>query len=391
MKRPEYEVADVFRQFASAYIDKYWPIGRQQSKVLRAIQQCRTTVLGGHVDKCDSCGHQDISYNSCRNRCCPKCQHLEKDKWLQARQQEVLPINYFHAVFTIPSQLRDIALRNQRVVYGLLFRAVSQTLLRLGADPKHLGAKIGFITVLHTWGENLMHHPHIHCIVTGGGLAADKGNLRWIHSRSNYLFPGKVISKYYREVFLDLITRAFRKGELTFVGKIEHLGQPKRFGELVKSCREHDWVVDVQPARGGPQKVLEYLSRYTYRVAISNHRIVSIANGRVCFTCKNYRKNGQRETLSLDGVEFMRRFMMHVLPKGFIRIRSYGLLASCKKVVNLKICRSLLGVTDTPVEITTEQEIDPLLKVPFCPKCHKGRMICQRTWEARAPPYRGVA
>lgn len=347
---------------------------------MSAIEACRTSLLGGHKDKCDSCGHLEISYNSCRNRHCPKCQFLRKEKWIEARAEDLLPIQYFHVVFTIPSELNPLVLSNQKVIYNLLFRSVSETLVELGNDPKRLGARIGFMGILHTWGQNLMDHPHIHCVVTGGGLSSEGG--RWVSCRKGFFIPVRVMSVLFRGKFLDYLKRHYESGDLVFPGIIGHLREPLVFEEFRKQFYHKKWVVYCKPPFNGVEGVLQYLSRYTHRIAISNHRILKLQDGKVSFLWRDYSDGDKEKIMTLDADEFIRRFLLHVLPDRFVKIRHYGLLANRRRKDNIALCRELLGsctiVTkdkDTPV---TWQEL--LLKVygvdvTKCPVCKTGNMV----------------
>lgn len=351
-----------------------------QWRVMRAIENCRTAALGGHVDRCDECGHQVISYNSCRNRHCPKCQSLAKAQWLHARQQEVLPVEYYHVVFTLPNLLAPLALQNKQIVYDILFRATSQTLLKIAADPKHLGAKIGFLAILHTWGQNLLHHPHLHCVVSGGGMSLD--GQQWVSCRKGFFLPVRVLSRLYRRLFLTELSIAYQKRELEFYGNLSHLSEPEHFDQLLQSARSADWVVYAKPPFAGPEKVLDYLSRYTHRIAISNHRILSLKDGKVSFRWRDYRHGDKQRVMTLKADEFIRRFLLHVLPAAYVRIRYYGFLANCHRSRLLKLCRKFLEVTRAPETQSSESPdwaellesltgIDPFL----CPKCRKGHLI----------------
>jgi hypothetical protein len=347
---------------------------------MSAIEACRTSLLGGHKDKCDSCGHLEISYNSCRNRHCPKCQFLKKKKWIEDRVEDLLPIQYFHVVFTIPAELNPLVLSNQKVMYNLLFRSVSETLMELGNDPKRLGARIGFMGILHSWGQNLMDHPHIHCVVTGGGLSSDGG--RWISCRKGFFIAVRVMSALFRGKLLDYLKRHYESGDLVFPGALGHLGEPHVFDSFRKQFYHKKWVVYCKPPFNGVEGVLQYLSRYTHRIAISNHRILKIEDGKVSFLWRDYSDGDKKKIMTLHASEFIRRFLLHVLPDRFVKIRHYGLLANRRRKDNIALCRELLGsctiVTkdkDTPV---TWQEL--LLKVSGvdvtkCPVCKKGNMI----------------
>lgn len=369
MKRPPYEVADVVRSHGRQFVEEYGKLlDLIHLRVLHALENCRTAVLGGHVEECDRCRHRVISYNSCRNRHCPKCQGAARQRWLADRTAELLPVPYFHVVFTLPHLLAPLALQNKRIVYGILFRAVSETLLEVAADPKHLGADIGFLTVLHTWGQNLSHHPHIHCVVPGGGLSSN--HTRWIASRENFLLPVRVLSRVFRGKFLAFLRKAFRESKLQLHGKLAELVTGTGFDRLLKKAYGSEWVVYTKPPFGGPEHVVRYLARYTHRVAISNHRIVSVADGQVTFLWKDYAHGNKQKKMILAATEFLRRFFQHVLPKGFVRIRQYGFLANRQRTELLLVCRQLLSAVQRPVCQQREQP-DPL---SLCPACHNGRL-----------------
>ena len=355
--RPRLEVAEVVRRYGQAYRERYTP-SPAQNRVLRAVVQCRTGVLGGHVQECDHCGERQISYNSCRNRHCPKCQGSQTAQWLEAQQPHLLPVPYFHVVFTLPQLLAPLALQNPRVVYGLLFQAASRTLLEVAANPRHLGATIGFLAVLHTWGQTLTHHPHIHCVVPAGGIAPDGS--RWVSSSPHFFLPVRVLSRLFRGKFLALLLQAFDDGRLRLHGSLEHLAERSRFSHLVSQARRTEWVVYAKRPFGGPATVLKYLARYTHRVAISNHRLQSMEDGAVSFRYKDYARGRRLRTLRLEATEFIRRFLLHALPKGFVRIRRYGLLANAQCAQRLALCRELLGrlpdrdrIEDPSTEITS--------------------------------------
>lgn len=380
MGRSRLEVADIFRKYGEAYRRQYGcSMSVEQRRVMHAIEVCRTAVLGGHVDRCDRCGHEVISYNSCRNRHCPKCQNLDKALWREERRREVLPVPYYHVVFTLPAQLAPVALNNKRVVYDILFRAVSQTLLRIGADPKHLGAQLGFMAVLHTWGQTLHHHPHVHGVVPGGGLSPD--GKRWISCKEGFFLPVRVLSRLFRRLFLEALQRAFQERQLEFHGTIQTLASPGNFATLLQGCRKIEWVVYAKPPFAGPDAVLDYLARYTHRIAISNHRLVRMESGKVTFTYKDYKTGVHKQTMTLDAHEFMRRFLLHVLPNGFQRIRYYGFLANCHRTQKLAQCRLLLKA---PEKAQTQEAQTPdrrtLLQVLTgidpcqCPQCHEGHL-----------------
>jgi hypothetical protein len=386
MARYPLEVADIFRQYSVSFHQTHGAaLSIEQLRAMRAIEICRTATLGGHVDQCDACGHQVISYNSCRNRHCPKCQSLKKFEWLQARQAELLPVEYFHVVFTVPDTIASIALQNKKIVYDILFRATAETLRQIAANPEHLGAEIGFLAILHTWGQNLMHHPHIHCVVPGGGLSSD--GISWISSREGFFLPVRVLSRLFRGIFLDLLKKAFDRQDLKFFGELEKLSEPAGFSSFLKSKRWEEWVVYAKRPFGGPTQVLNYLGRYTHRVAISNNRLVSLKNGKVTFTWKDYRHGDRISTMSLDSHEFIRRFLMHVLPEGFVRIRHFGFLSNCHRERKLAQCRQALNVTDEsqiqesspPKDWKSLYEALTGNSLSICPICKEGRMVCTET------------
>ena len=340
-----------------------------QWRVLRDIAVCRTAELGGHVEQCNECGHQRIAYNSCRNRHCPKCQAHKRAEWLEARCEDLLPVPYFHVVFTMPQEAAQIALHNKAVVYDILFRAAADTLKQIAADPKHLGAKVGVLAVLHTWGQTLVHHPHVHCVVPGGGLSAD--GQRWIPCRPNYFLPVQVLSAVYRGKFLDYLHKAYAKGDLVLAGRLEHLEHESAFEARCAKLRSKSWVVYAKPPFGGPQQVLKYLARYTHRVAIANSRLEAFDGCTVRFRYKNYAAGAAHRSMTLQAVEFLRRFCLHVLPKGFVRIRYYGLLAHRCRRDNVACARELLGDART-AQISVESVDADTLK--SCPECDSGVM-----------------
>ena len=379
MSEHRLEVADVFRTHRDDFLARWERVlSRAQRKAFDDILACRTAALGGHLDQCDQCGHCAISYNSCRNRSCPKCQAAVRAQWLAERQAELLPVEYFHVVFTLPQQIARLALHNARRIYSILFRAVAETLLTIAADPQHLGAAIGFLAVLHTWGQTLHLHPHIHCVVPGGGISPD--NSRWIPCRKSFFLPVKVLSRFFRKRFLIHLRKAFQKGKLQFHGELESLAQPAAFDALCRKAGQMEWVVYTKRPFGGPEQVLKYLARYTHRVAISNQRLLSLADGRVTFEWKDYADGNQSKTMTLDAVEFIRRFLLHVLPSGFVHIRHFGFLANRKRKEKLALCRSLLAVPQMIIEAaadspggcdsTTEEEL-----FRRCPVCKTGRLI----------------
>jgi hypothetical protein len=372
------EVAEIFRQHGPAYRDSH-RLPRHELRVMRAIEVCRTSVLGGHKDQCDHCGHVEISYNSCRNRHCPKCQTLRKEKWIEARREDLLPIEYFHVVFTLPSELNPLVSMNRKVLYDLLFRSVSETLTELAQDPKHLGTTVGVIGILHTWGQNLMDHPHLHCIVTGGGLSLDKA--RWVSCRKGFLIPVRVMSALFRGKFLDLLKDYFKKDELVFPDRIRHLKDPGDFETFRKNLYHKKWVVYCKPPFDGPKGVLQYLGRYTHRIAISNHRIINTHHGKVSFLWRDYTDHQRQKIMTLKANEFIRRFLLHVLPPRYVRIRHFGLLANRKRKNTIALCRKILGDAKTETKPNTRKETwqEQLFRicgidVTLCPVCQKGRM-----------------
>ena len=379
MKAPALELADIFRSHAPAYLEAFGDsLSAQQKRALREIPLCRTAALGGYVEECDRCGHRNIAYRSCRNRHCPKCQAATRARWLERRAAELLPVEYFHVVFTLPDRLAPLALHNQRVVYAILFRAASETLLRIAADPKHLGAKIGFLAVLHTWGQNLHHHPHLHCVVPGGGIAPDHS--RWIACRRHFLLPVKVLSRLFRAKFVTYLKRAFHQEELRFHGELQFLAEEKNFITWLNAIARSEWVVYAKPPFGGPQQVLKYLARYTHRVAISNQRLVSVRDGAVTFRWKDYSHGSRLTTMTLAVSDFIRRFLLHVLPSGFVKIRHFGFLANRCRQEDIALCRKLLAPrpeteqqlpTSPEPSVTRQPQPTP---VDRCPLCKVGRM-----------------
>jgi len=338
------EVADIFRVYGPAWRQaQAGHLSLGQLKVMSAIEQCRTAALGGHVERCEDCGHMDIAYNSCRNRHCPKCQGANAKQWLAARQADLLPVDYYHVVFTLPAPIGEIAYHNKTVVYGLLFAAAAETLLTIAADPSHLGARIGLTAVLHTWGSALTHHPHVHCIVPGGGISLD--GTRWVACRAGFFLPVRVLSRLFRRLFLDKLSAAHRAGELKFFGEHTALAQTQAFAKFLQPLRRIDWVVYAKRPFAGPEAVLAYLSRYTHRVAIANSRLIALDDHGVTFQWKDYRAKGgcRYQPMTLPTGEFMRRFLLHVLPCGLHRIRHYGLLANAARVANLARARALLA------------------------------------------------
>jgi hypothetical protein len=372
-------VADIFRQYGPAYRESH-RLPRNHLRVMRAIEVCRTAVLGGHKDQCDHCGHLEISYNSCRNRHCPKCQTLRKERWIQARSEDLLPIEYFHVVFTIPSELNPLVSMNPKIMYDLLFRSVSETILKLASDPEHLGATVGIIGILHTWGQNLMDHPHVHCIVTGGGLSSDGSH--WVSCRKGFFIHVRVMSALFSRKFLGLLKNSFESGDLVFPGSISHLQEPRAFKSFKSLLYHKKWVVYCKPPFDGPKGVLQYLGRYTHRIAISNNRILAIRDGTVSFLWRDYADNNHLKTMTLKAGEFIRRFLLHVLPARYVRIRHFGLLANRRRKNNIALCSEYLGTGKTVTKEKIKQETwqEQLLRicgidVTTCPVCQKGRMF----------------
>jgi len=340
---PVLEVADIFRRHGAAFRQAHaGHLGGVERRIMGAITACRTAALGGHVDQCDECGATRIAYNSCRNRHCPKCQGLARAQWLAERQAELLSVPYFHVVFTLPAAVAEIAFQNKALVYAILFHAAAKTLATIAADPKHLGAQLGVTMVLHTWGQTLQHHPHVHCVVPGGGLSLD--GTRWIACRRDFFLPVRVLSRLFRRLFLRDLQKAFDTGHLRFFGKLSDLSDPEVFARRLDALRHTNWVVYAKPPFGGPEQVLAYLGRYTHRVAIANSRLISLSDGKVRFTWKDYRQDGKTKMMTLEADEFIRRFLLHTLPDGFHRIRHYGFLANGGRSDHLALCRRLLAI-----------------------------------------------
>jgi Putative transposase/Transposase zinc-binding domain len=389
MSRPLLEVADLVRSAGSAFLERNraW-IRWTHIKVLLAIARCRTAALGGHIDECVRCGHRaTISYNSCRNRHCPKCQTGARERWIQARRRELLPVPYVHVVFTLPPQLAALALQNKKVIYGLLLRASAETLLQVARNPRHLGAEIGFFSVLHTWNQKLQLHPHVHCVVPAGGLSLD--HTRWLRSRPHFFLPIQVLRRVFRGKFVAALKSAFQHGQLHLSGNLALLTQPKIFASWLRPLFRKDWIVYSKPPFGGPEYVLQYLGRYTHRVAISNHRLLSFANGQVTFRWRDSADRNQQKLMTVSLDEFLRRFLLHLLPKGFVRIRHFGLLANCRRSTLLPLCLAALGTVPSQIEPETSstQESEPLWR---CPKCGGPMAVIERLTAAqlqlRSPP-----
>jgi Putative transposase/Transposase zinc-binding domain len=377
------EVADVFRQHGERFLQQRGRrVSSQQRKALRHIGACGTAALGGHIEQCQSCAQRSIAFNSCRNRHCPRCQSTARDQWLAARARELLPVSYCHVVFTVVSQLRPLALQNPRVFYGLLFRAVGETLLEIAANPRLLGARIGVLAVLHTWSQSLLDHPHIHCLVPAGGLSPD--GLRWIGCRKKFFLPVRVLSHKFRGKLLALLAAAFAQGELQLHGPLAELAEPARFSAWLEHLQQIEWVVHAKKPLRRPEHVLKYLARYTYRSAISNGRLLSTENGRVRFRCRNSRQGNRTQTITLDAVEFIRRFLLHVLPCGFVKIRYFGFLAQRHRSAALAHCRQLLAASsaaDDPPTILTDTQRRALER--RCPLCRSG-LLRIVTWLSAA-------
>jgi hypothetical protein len=382
MDRPKLEVADVFRRYGAAYRKQHGAsMSAAQRRVMSAIEMCRTAALGGHLERCDTCGHERNCFNSCRDRHCPKCQCLARAQWIQDRQSELLQVPYFHVVFTVPEEIAAIAYQNKKVVYGILFRTMAETMTTIAADPEHLGAEIGFFAVLHSWGSNLMFHPHLHCVVPGGGLSPD--GQRWISCGPNFFLPVKVLSHRFRRLFVESLQKAFDSGKLQFLGTLEPFRDRLTFARHLAALKEREWVVYAKRPFAGPQQVLDYVGRYTHRVAISNNRLLDIGNDQIRFQWKDYRTGGNIKTMTLSADEFIRRFLLHVLPNGFQRIRYYGFLGNRFRPTKLAQCRRLLGMHESdqphvaPEEEDYRDRYEDLTGASLwqCPQCQQGRMV----------------
>ena len=393
MRGHRLEVADIFRAYQDQFLQRWGPaLSDQQRKVLRDIGLCRTAALGTHLERCDRCSYETVAYDSCRNRHCPKCQSSARDRWLLKQAASLLPVSYAHVVFTVPEQLGRLALRNQRLFYSLLFRAASETLLEIAADPRHLGARIGILAVLHTWSQNLQLHPHLHCLVPAGGLAFD--NSQWIPTkRRGFFLPVRVLSRMFRSKLLSFLKQSYRRGELCFAGKLSDLSAPHAFHSLLTSLRRTEWVVYSKPPFGGPEHVLKYLARYTHRVAISNGRLLSLENSQVCFRWRDSRHNNHSSVMRLEANEFIRRFLLHVLPSGFVKIRHFGLLANRKRRKALDLCRAHLHATAADLSsLLNEHQRSALNR--SCPQCRCGTLhviahhFAAQKASALAPPHR---
>jgi hypothetical protein len=373
MNRPTVEVADILRALGNRFIEQNQSWLRfQQLKVMRAIMRCRTALLGGHIDQCLRCGKDwGLSYNSCRDRHCPKCQAQSRQRWIEARQQELLATSYFHVVFTLPHLLNALIRQNPEELYNLLFRSVAETLTEVAANTKHLGAEIGFFAILHTWGQNLLFHPHIHCVVPSGGLAP--GRTHWIRGSATFFLPVQVLRQVFRGKFIDGLRQAFTQNRLNVFGSIQHLAEEKAFAEFVRKLHRQEWVVYTKPSFGGPAHVLRYLGRYTHRVAISNHRILSFDGDQVTFRWKDYAHGNKKRKMTVAADEFIRRFLLHVLPKGFVRIRHFGFMANAQRSASLELSRRLLDMP--PIACSTETTSIP---ARLCPNCQGPIVVIER-------------
>jgi hypothetical protein len=377
------EVADVFRRHGDAYRRAHdGHLGRVERRVMSSIELCRTAALGGHTEACADCGLVRCAYNSCRNRHCPKCQGQARAEWLAARQAELLPVQYFHVVFTLPAPVAEIAFQNKATVYAILFRTAAETLRSIAADPKHLGAEIGLVAVLHTWGQNLHHHPHLHCVVPGGGPSPD--GTRWIGCRPGFFLPVRVLSRVFRRLFLDQLHAAFKAGNLGFFGDLAKLAQPATFTRRLRELHRVEWVVYAKPPFGGPDQVLAYLGRYTHRVAIANSRLVSATDAEVAFRWKDYRHHGKTKLMTLAADEFIRRFLLHTLPDGFHRIRHYGFLANRQRAAKLALCHRLLDAPSQGPTAEPVQDAVPPHRPDRCPTCG-GAMVMLAVLARPAP------
>jgi Putative transposase/Transposase zinc-binding domain len=400
MTRPPPEVADVVQQYGAAYLARYGhSTSTEQHRVLRALALCRTAALGGHTAQCDHCGHLESSYNSCRNRHCPKCQGSAQAAWLAAREREILDVPSFHVVFTLPDALNGLALQNPRPLYTLLFQTVAETLVTIARDPQHLGADIGCLAILHTWGQQLHYHPHLHCVVPGGGLAPD--GTHWVACRKHFFLPVRVLSRLFRRRFLEGLGKASIRDALTYAGRCQALADAQTWQRFLQALRRHEWVVYAKRPFGEPQWVLKYLARYTHRVAISNRRLLALEDGRVTFRWKDYAHGNRHRLMTLDAVEFIRRFLLHILPRGFQRIRHYGFLANSVRQEKLVLCRQLLrqpvglGLSAAPVLSPGGDDAPAAPSSAVCPVCQTGRMLVVETlfplravWDLSTPLLR---
>jgi hypothetical protein len=366
VSRHRLEVADVFRQHEQEFLSQQSRLSAPQLRAFRDICACRTAALGSHIEQCDDCSRQTIAYDSCRNRHCPKCQSSARDKWLLARSAELLPVPYSHVVFTLPGELSTLALQNRRIVYSILFRAVSETLLTIAADPRHLGAQLGFLAVLHTWNQKLLHHPHLHCLIPAGGISPDRK--RWVRSRRQFLLPVAVLRKMFRGKFLSLLAAAFRSKQLRFSGRLTYLASTTAFDRFLRQLRSKTWVVYAKRPFGSPEHVIKYLARYTHRVAISNGRLTEIKDGQVTYRWRDSADSNQQKLMTLDAISFIRRFLLHILPSGFVKIRHFGFMANRNRREAVALCRSLLPpLQDQGATFITENQRSAVdRKCPFC-------------------------
>ncbi len=378
MTRPPLEVADIVRRAGNKFIERYRrSLTWAQLKVLRAIERCRTAALGGHRDECVRCGHQAISYNSCRNRHCPKCQTNTREKWLRAREQDLLPVSYFHLVFSVPHSLVPLIWQNRKALFTLLFEASAAALLEVAANPARLGAEVGFLSILHTWGQTLQRHPHIHCVVPGGGISPD--HQRWIRSPSHFFLPVRVLSRVFRGKFIAGLRQMFNRNQLAFHGACQPLADEAAFTAFLRTLFRQEWVVYAKAPFGGPEHVLQYLARYTHRVAISNHRLLSIDDRQVTFRWKDYAHHSKHRAMTLPLEEFLRRFLQHVLPKGFPRIRYFGWLANRRRRELLPLCRTLLAAVPPPSATSSAVENAAWR----CPGCGGIMLVVERLTAAQ--------
>ena len=388
MSKHKLELANIFRRHGGAWRKaNAGHLSFGQLRAMSAIEACRTAALGGHVEQCWDCSHIRIAYNSCRNRHCPKCQWAAAERWLKAREAELLPVPYYHVVFTLPRQIGTIAYQNKAVVYGILFKAAAETLCTIAADPKHLGAKIGVTGVLHTWGQNLQHHPHVHCIVPGGGIALDGKS--WVSCKPSFFLPVRVLSRLFRRLFLQYLTVAFETGELAFFNELSALKDPAAFNTYLDPLRKTEWVVYAKRPFAGPKQVLAYLARYTHRVAIANSRLVKLEDGTVHFKWKDYRRkdNNQNKLMILSAGDFMRRFLLHVLPDGFHRIRHFGLFANGHRAAKIALSRKLLDTPMPEPELTNSQEDQDAIDARQACPCCGGRMTIIESFERGCLPH----
>src|SRR6266581_2716986 len=391
-RSPAVEVADIFR--AHGAVDRHaHGLSRAQRRAMQALETCRTAALGGHRETCDTCGAERLAYNSCRNRHCPKCQTLAKERWLAARRAELLPVEYFHVVFTLPHALNALAQGNPRVIYTLLFRAVAATLTTFGRDPRHLGGDLGGTAILHTWGQNLSQHLHLHCVVTGGALTQD--GARWIAAPPGFLFPVRALAKVFRGKYLQALHRAFTTGKLRFAGSLASLAEPEAFATWLRELRQHDWIVYAKRPFAGPTPLLEYLGRYTHRVAISNERLVGHTEGVVRFRWRDYADGDRMKIMTLTAEEFIRRFLLHVVPDGFVRIRHFGFLANRTRRAKLARCRALLAPPPAPATSAIES-VAALMRrltgidIERCPVCQQGQLHCTEILAPTSPLTRCI-